>query len=338
MKLLDCTLRDGGYVNDWRFGKEVINDVLEKLINSGTDIVELGFLRNAVFDADRAVFPSMETVRPLLKGKSRNCLYAVMAEVSNKIDVSKLEEHTPEDVDLVRVIIWKTMHDENGIEHDALQDGFEYCKSISEKGYRLCIQPARTEQYSDDEFKAMLLKYSELNPYAIYVVDSWGTMYTDEVLHYVRIADELLSDGICIGYHGHNNMMQAFSTAEALTKEELRHELILDSSVYGIGRGAGNLNTELIAKYLNHYLGTDYDVKEFISIYENEIKAIYNVSPWGYSVPFLISATHHANPNYAMFFDREAKMDAEKMDRILLSMSSEDKTIYKREKVEKYLI
>ena len=229
------------------------------------------------------------------------------------------------------------MHDDNGVEIDANQEGYDYCKTFVDKGYQLCINPARVEQYSDDEFRSLLKKFAELSPYAIYVVDSWGTMYTDEVMHYMRIADEVFPEEISLGYHGHNNMMQAFAVAETLLREKLRHELILDSSVYGMGRGAGNLNTELIARYMNHQGLSSYDIKDLVYIHDQYIKSIHQQYSWGYSVPMFVTAEHHANPNYGSYYEEEKGLPIDDIERIVESMSDVDKVVYSKKNVEKYL-
>ena len=336
MKLLDCTLRDGGYVNGWNFGKDTIDDILAKLVSSGMDIVELGFLRDVVYSNEKTLFPSMEYATRLIEKCADKCEFAVMAEAAHQIDTAKLETCTADAPKLVRVIVWKTMHDSNGKESDALLHGYEYCERFVEKGYRLCVQPARVEQYNDEEFLAMLDIFTKLNPYAIYVVDSWGTLFSDEVVHYMNLADNALPQDIKLGYHGHNNMMQAFSTAERISNMQYKHELILDASVYGMGRGAGNLNTELIAHYLNHSFQKKYDVNTLINIKEKYIDDIYERTPWGYSTPYLCTAIHHANPNYGQYYSYNKKLNTENINLILAGMSELDKVLYDKELAEKH--
>ena len=253
ISVLDCTLRDGGYVNDWRFGENVIEDILHKLCRTNVDILEIGFLRNEPYNPNRVVFPSMEQVQKLsgkLKRKGSKPKLAVMAEIAHPIPLDMIEPSEMNDIDIIRVIVWKSKHI-NGKTVDALQDSYAYCKEIVKKGYQLCIQPNRTDQYSDTEFEDMVKMFRELSPMAIYVVDSWGTMYSNQVLHYMDLADNILEKNISIGFHGHNNMMQVFGTAEKIVERGYDRNIILDASVYGIGRGAGNLNLELITKYLN---------------------------------------------------------------------------------------
>lgn len=326
IKLLDCTLRDGGYINNWVFGKTAIHDIKNKLELSGVDIIELGFLRDDAPNADRTVFNSIDTVKKLIGQKQAGKLYAVMAEVSNPFPLEKLAPYDENSPEVIRVIVWKRM----------LKEGFEYCKGIVEKGYKLCVQPARVSQYSDEEFVDMIKKFNELNPMAIYVVDSWGTMYKEELLHYLKLADENLKDGISVGYHGHNNLMQAMDVAQAFCEFDLKRDLIIDASIYGIGRGAGNLNTELFAMWANKYLNKSYDLSALMSIYDMYIKQIYDrEGKWGYSIPYLITAKYNANPNYARYYEKLGA-SCEFIEKCIGSLSSDEKIIFKEDIANKY--
>jgi len=323
IKLLDCTLRDGGYINDWDFGKESIIDITQKLENSNVDILEIGFLRPESYDENKALFNNIEQFKSIVKRKKPNIQYALMAEVSNPFPLDKLPERTPDGPDIIRVIVWKRM----------LKEGLEYCREIVKKGYKLCVQPARANQYSDEEFIDMLKMYDELNPLAVYVVDSWGTMYKDELLHYLDLANKHLSPNVAVGYHGHNNMMQAFEVACAFCEFDMDRELFIDASVYGIGRGAGNLNIELFAKWMNEKYNTNYDLNKFIYVFDKYIKQIFDKTKWGYSIPYYITAKYNANPNFVEYFV-ENHIANDLMEEAIKLISPEDRIIYTEKKAE----
>lgn len=337
IKLLDCTLRDGGYINNWEFGYSAILDMIKELENTGIDILELGFLKEEPYITDRSVFNNIAQITPLMPHKKGKIEYAAMIEVVNPISLEKLQPRTEECIDIIRVIVWKTKYDEHGDVVDALQEGFDYCKGIRERGYKLCIQPARVDQYSDTEFTAMLNLFQQLDPMAIYVVDSWGTQNTEQIMHYVELAHKTLKKEIALGYHGHNNLMQAFGTASAFVHSQLERELIVDGSVYGIGRGAGNLNLELFAKYMNETEGKNYDTMPMISIYQKYIEKIYQKHAWGYCIPYFLTAKYNCNPNYGEYFGMTRKITPDKLERILCVLSPEDKIRYSINKAEKYL-
>lgn len=337
IKLLDCTLRDGGYINNWEFGYEAIKDMIARLEATNVDILELGFLKSELYDSNRTVFNSMEQIASFIPNKRKDIDYAAMIEVVNPIPLDMLSQKTTESVDIIRVIVWKTKHNDKGEIVDALQEGFDYCKGIVEKGYKLCVQPARVDQYTDDEFLEMLLKFQELNPLAIYVVDSWGTQNTNQIMHYVDIAHNTLKKDIAIGYHGHNNLMQAFGTASVFVENPIDRDLIIDASVYGIGRGAGNLNLELFAKYLNDTKQGHYNVLPMIEIYEKYIKKIYNKHKWGFSIPYYLTAQYNCNPNYGEYYDMVKQLSVTEMQDIFEMLSDEDKVLFSIDKAENYM-
>lgn len=336
IKLLDCTLRDGGYINNWNFGEKSIANTVEALEKSRIDFLEIGFLREEPTNTDRTVFRSIEDMEKIIPDKKENITYAAMAEAIRPVPAEAITPRNEKTVDAIRVIVWKDKHDENGNIVDALQDGYNYCKSFVEKGYELFVQPARVEQYSDEEFVEMINLFSPLKPRAIYIVDSWGTMYSDDVLHYMKLADEHMPQEISLGFHGHNNLMQAFANAVDFINYDTNRELILDSSVFGIGRGAGNLNTEIIAKYLNEKKGKKYDIKSFWEIYEGMIKPLQQQYIWGYTIPYFLSAYYHANPQYGTFYGQE-EIDSIRMNRIMVSISEKDKVIFSEQKAKGYL-
>ncbi len=317
VKLLDCTLRDGGYINDWNFGKNVIHKIKTELATSGIEIIELGFLRDEIRDENRAVFNNIEDVKSLI-GKKPTSQYAVMAEVSNPFPLGKLAPYTKGAPEIIRVIIWKRM----------LQEGFEYCKGIVEKGYKLCVQPARVSQYSDSEFVDMIQKFNTLNPLAIYVVDSWGTMDAHTLLHYLQLADENLKPGISVGYHGHNNLKQAFDVAKAFCTYPLKRDLMIDTSVYGIGRGAGNLDTEQFLTYANENLNKNYNISPIQHIYHTYISKIYETKKWGHSIPYAITAKYNCNPSYADYLSNTLHVDDRLVEEVIQQLSPDDKIIF----------
>lgn len=327
LKLLDCTLRDGGYINDWRFGEKQIQEIANGLTDTNIDIIELGFLKNEPYQKDRVVFCDVSQLAPLIPHKRGGKLYAAMIEVMNPIPVEMLAPYDGTSIDMIRVIVWKRL----------LKEGFAYCKGIVEKGYKLCVQPARTEQYSLEEYAQLIQMYNSIHPYAVYVVDSWGTMRDSQIMQYLEVAHKNLSPGIALGYHGHNNLMQAFGAAQSFLKRGFDREIILDASIYGIGRGAGNLNIEIIAHHLNTVYDTQYNIAPMISIYQNYLKEIRRTASWGYDLAYFLTAVSHCNPEYARYYT-EKGLDELTIERVIQSLSDEDKIIFTREKAEMYFM
>lgn len=253
------------------------------------------------------IFNDIEQIKKVVGKKKPGVLYAAMGELTTPLPLEKIAPAVEDGLDIIRMMLWKTKRLPDGQAVDMLDEGFRYCKGLVEKGYRLCIQPVRTDQYSDDEFSSMVRRFSELAPMAIYVVDSWGTQNPKNILHYMKIADQIVPEQTALGFHGHNSMMQALSITQAVLGENFSHNLIVDASVYGIGRSAGNLHTELIAKYLNEEYRKEYKVLPLLKIYEDYIMKIREKEMWGYSIPYLLTATFKCNPAYAKYLSGQKK-------------------------------
>lgn len=326
ISLLDCTLRDGGYINDWKFGKNQIHEMISELEKTNVDILEIGFLKSEPYQEDRTVFNDVKQISALINKKHNGMHYAAMIEVINPLPLEELEEAANTDIDIIRVIVWKRM----------LKEGFEYCKGVVEKGYKLCVQPARVDQYSQEEFVEMVKLFSMLKPYAIYVVDSWGTQTSKSLLNYLKLADQNMPKEICLGYHGHNNLMQAYQVAVDFIEQEFDRDIILDASVYGIGRGAGNLNLELIARYLNSELNKNYGIIPMVELYGKYLKKIHEKNKWGFSMEHYLTAIYNCNPNFGAYYERESDVNIIDIEKIIASIPKEERVIFTVEKAEYY--
>lgn len=337
VRLLDCTLRDGGYINDWNFGKHQIYGIVDCLNKTNIDIIELGFLRDEIYNEDRVIFNTTDFTNKKLGLVNSNAEYALMTDVLRRFPIEKLPKYDGGPISIIRVMIWKTKYDDERNLVNMLEESYAYCKEIVEKGYKLCIQPARVDQYSDDEFVDMLQLFQRLNPLAIYVVDSWGTLDTQQIQHYVRLCDKYLEKEIAIGYHGHNNMMQTLGIATDFVNMNLDREIYVDASVFGMGRGAGNLNSELFADYLNHAFHKHYEIAPMIEIYERFIKSIYLKHPWGFSIPYFITAKYNCNPNYGEYYTYKKNLNAMQIEKIICRMPKVDRILYCKETADKCL-
>ena len=322
VKLLDCTLRDGGYINDWRFGETAVKDITNKLTESGIDYIEVGFLKDEGNIPGRTVFPAVSEIEKYTHGAVKGGItYCAMCEALNPLPVEYIEHNDGRSIDVIRVIVWKRL----------LKEGYRYCKGVVERGYRLCVQPNRVDQYSFEEFREMIGLFNELSPMALYVVDSFGLLNSDELMEYAEIADQELAGNSALGYHGHNNLQQAFETAQAFIKRGFKRDVLLDGSVYGIGRGAGNLCTELIAEYMNRRLNKQYNVRKLLEINDNYIQDIFKKEKWGYQPGYYLTAKHRCNPMYGLYYEGDLKLKSADIDVLLSGLSPEDKIIFNRQ-------
>ena len=327
IRLLDCTLRDGGDINDWNFGEQVIKDTIKKLEKSHVDIIEIGFFKDEPYEKNRTIYDDINQLSKQIIPKKEKIAYAAVIEMLSPFPVSQIAQCSEETVDMIRVIVQKSL----------LKESFEYCKYIVEKGYKLLVQPACVNQFSYDEFIEMLDLFNAINPWAFYVADSWGTQNAKQLLTYILLADKHLKPGIAIGYHGHNNMQQVFGVAKALCEEGLDRDICIDASVDGIGRDAGNLDSTIIAEYLNGKFEKQYHLSYFFYLSEKYIKSMFALQPWGYTMPYFLAAIRNCNPKYATYYDFELHLPVDNIERILNIISEEDKIVYTKNKAKKYL-
>lgn len=326
ISLLDCTLRDGGYVNNWHFGEKAIFNITKKIVLAGIEYFEIGFLRDVKYDKDYSLFNGNDSVRDMITPKNPNTKYVGMIDMGRPIPMDKLGNRVPEGFDVLRVIFKK----------HKIQEAYEYIKQLIGMGYEVFAQAVGTDNYTDEEFIHLIDKFNTLPINAFYIVDSFGLIKKKDFLRLVRIADHNLREDIILGYHSHNNMQQAFGNASAVTELNLKRDIILDACVFGMGRGAGNLNLELFAEYMNENFDKQYRLEPMLEIIDEYLNDIYRKNFWGYSMPLYLSAANGCHPNYAIFFASKGTLTVKSYNEILKSIPPEDKALYSKEKAEKY--
>ena len=328
INVLDCTLRDGGYVNDWAFGKDAIAGLLNNMALANVECVEVGFLRPVTYDENRSLFPDKASLDGILKNKNKNVKYFVMYDVSNPIDINSFPKNDGKGIDGIRVIFKK----------DRISDGIDAVKKFMALDYLVAANFVSTNFYTDDEFIDGIKTFNEIKPYTITIVDTFGSMKNDEFLHYIKLADEYLDKDIVLSYHAHNNLQQAYQNAVSFVNLKLDREILIDASVFGMGRGAGNLNLELFAEYLNTNFGKDYHIVPVLETMDEYLQETYKKNFWGYSLPLYISGTLNVHPNYAIYLAEKNTLTEKSLYEILKNIKEEDRQKYKKEIAENYYI
>ncbi|MGN0460904.1 MAG: aldolase catalytic domain-containing protein [Ruminococcus sp.] len=326
IKILDCTLRDGGYINDWKFGKKAILNILFNLTKANTDIVECGFLTNKPYNPQCSLFNSVEKIDALLKEcKNNDTTYVAMIALGEKeIDPRLISDASNSYVDGIRL----TFHP------NEIDKAFEYGEIIKEKGYKLFMQPVGTTNYTDKQFLNLLERINTLMPYAFYIVDTLGMMYEKDLIRQVFLVDNNLSTSIKLGYHSHNNFQLAFSNAQALAQYNTEREIIIDCSANGMGRGAGNLCSELFMNYLNKECGGHYDVLPVLEIVDQYLVPISLSNPWGYNSAYFLSAANNCHPNYATYLITKHSLSMSSIGNIIQQIPKEEKRFFNKQLIE----
>lgn len=324
--LLDCTLRDGGYVNDWNFGEEAIKGFGKKIAQTGIEFFEVGFIKGDNYDPNKSVFPDIRSVSPMIQPKSSTLKYVGMIDMSAPIPLERIVPYDGTSVDGIRVIFKK----------NRIEEAYKYCKRIQELGYFVSVNFVSTDLYSEEELKEGIRKFNELHPFAVAIVDTFGLIKRKQFLKLAHLVDETLAEGIALAYHAHNNLQQAFGNAEALVELDLERDLIIDACVFGMGRGAGNLNLELFADYMNENYDAHYKIEPMLEIMDEYLNDIYMTKFWGYSLPFYLSAVTGSHPNYAIYLAKKDSLTVKAFNELLQSISKEDKAYFSQEKAEQY--
>lgn len=328
VSVLDCTLRDGGYCNQWNFGFENIVRITCGLVEAGVDIIECGFLtQKTEYDKNMSKFNTLDQIAQVLPVNREGKIFVCMMNYG-EFTVEDLPEYDASSIDGIRVAFHKK----------DIYSALEACETIQKKGYKVFIQAMVSLNYSDEEFLDLIKKVNVFKPYAFYIVDSFGVMKRKDLIRLFYMVEHNLADGVAIGYHSHNNMQLAYANAQSLVDIRTNRDMIFDSSIYGMGRGAGNLNTELFVEYLNDNVGSNYVLKPLLNIIDEILSDFYQQNYWGYSLPNYLSAKHNAHPNYAGYLDAKKTLTVEAMDELFALMDDEKRAGYDKEYIERLYV
>lgn len=322
--ILDCTLRDGGYCNEWQFGFDNTKKIISGLVESNVEIIECGFLTDkVVYNHEITKFATVEQLSAVIPSERNGKIFVAMMNYG-EYKIEHLPDYDGSSIDGIRV----AFHKKN------LKESLELCRMIKAKGYLVFIQAMVSLSYQDEEFLTLIRSINEFEPYAFYIVDSFGMMKGKDLTRLFYMVEHNLKENIWIGFHSHNNMQLAYSNAQQLITVQTCRNLIIDSSIMGMGRGAGNLNTELFVDYLNENAGKNYNLKPLLIIIDNILNNFYQRKYWGYSLPNYISAVHNAHPNYAEYLEAKKTLTIEDIEEIFSMMDDDKKVSYNKKYIE----
>jgi len=286
LNILDCTIRDGGYINNWNFEKKFVREPYSALSKSGVDYIELGFHGTSEHFDDKKYglwrFTKEESIKSTIKNLS-GAKIAVMGDYG-KIKAENIPEAKNSIVELIRIAAHK----------NCLQDAIKILEEIKKKGYKVSLNAMGYANYSKADCKNLvkMIKASSLD--YIYVADSYGSMFPNQIREFF---EPLLNiPNIKVGFHPHNNLQMAF--ANTIKAIHCGVDMV-DSTIYGMGRAAGNLPTEIIISYLENKIGDRYNPVPILNIIDRYFLSMYKENPWGYQLPYMLSGMFKCHPNYA---------------------------------------
>ena len=209
IKLLDCTLRDGGYINDWNWGFHQARAIIQSLVKARIDIIEVGFLRNIEkYEPDITVCNRIEELNRLITDDNKGVMYSAMAMRSN-YDIKKLSPYSGHGIEMIRV----TAHDYD------IEEGMEFAKEVKAKGYKLSINPINIMGYSDARILWIIEQVNKIQPYQFSIVDTFGSMKKKDMERIVSVVDNNLDRNIRLALHLHENMSLSSSLAQSFVEK-----------------------------------------------------------------------------------------------------------------------
>ncbi|MGB0369884.1 MAG: aldolase catalytic domain-containing protein [Opitutales bacterium] len=302
-KLLDCTLRDGGYINNWNFSLHFGEALYRAVSQSGCDFIEAGFFEPGA----EAGLPWVNLGKgDLLRLQDRvpgGCEIAVMINYGS-VNIEDVPTASNYPAQMIRVAAPKNKAEEGTI----------FAAKLSQLGYKTTINYMGVSNYTNQEILGLvnlMNQYTDQIDY-FYVADSFGSLFpkrTKEIFTTLRFGTAAK-----LGFHPHNNLQMAF--ANCLEAIEAGVDII-DSSVFGMGRGAGNLFTDAILAYFEKEEPDRFHllpILQFADLYMEELKKTYS---WGYSLPQLLSGIISCHPNFPTNLLREKAYTADDIYRIL---------------------
>ena len=319
LKVLDVTLRDGGCVNDFNFGQTYMEKILAAQEASGVDVIEMGYIdENKGSSSGRTQYINEKVIpQCILKHKKPGVTYVAMMDYG-KFNVDNFGPRTEEGIDGIRC----AFHKKNRL--DVIPLG----RKLIEKGYKFYIQPMITLRYSDAELLELINLVNKELPDAsgFYIVDSFGEMRPNDMSRILNLVDHNLIPSMTLGFHSHNNLQLSYSNAMAMLQFPTTRDVMLDCSIMGMGKGAGNLNTELLLEHLNLFYGKEYKIAPLLEVIDKVINQLHDEFYWGYAPEYYLSSANHCTPSYASHFYNKHMLPIDQVGE-LLGMIAEEKKI-----------
>lgn len=297
IKVMDCTVRDGGLMNKWQFSDEFVRDVYKACNVANIDYMEIGYLSSeSAFSRDEVgawKFCAEPDIQRVINGIDKRIKLSAMADIG-RIEYDDIPHCSESSLDMVRVACYVHQVDAAiALAHHCMDKGFEATinlMAVSTVGLR------ELEEALDDLNKSRVP--------IIYLVDSFGAFYSEDIDTLSRKYMASLPDKT-IGIHCHNNQQLAFSNTISAIINGVNY---LDGSLYGIGRGAGNCPLELLVSFLKN---PKFSVKPLVEVIESQILPWTKKIDWGYFIPYMVTGVLNQHPRSAM-----AHMESDQKDKI----------------------
>ena len=282
IKVLDCTIRDGGLVNNWQFDDNLVRKVFKSLTRSGVDYMEIGYKSSEKYfsrgENGAWKFCTEDDLKRIIGDTETDMKLAAMADIG-RVDYHDIPEKKDSALDMIRVACYAKEVDK----------GISLAHHCMEKGYETTINLMAVSKVIERDLDEALDDLSKSKVPVVYVVDSFGSMYSEQIHFLAKKYIEALP-GKEIGIHTHNNQQLAFAnTIEAIIAGINR----IDATIYGMGRGAGNCPLELLLSFLKN---PKFDIRPILEVIQEFFMPLKSETEWGYHIPYLITGILDEHP------------------------------------------
>jgi len=288
IKVLDCTIRDGGLMNNWYFSDEFVRAVYQGLSASGVDYMEMGYMSSEkAFSRDENgpwKFCRDEDIRRIVGDEPSDLKLSAMVDIG-RIDYDDIPPREKSLLTMIRVACYVN-------QMDAAIAMAHHCL---DKGYEVTINLMAVSKVMERDLDEALDDVAKSRVPILYIVDSFGAMYCEQVESLTKKYLAALPDRT-IGFHGHNNQQLGFANTIEAIIHGANH---LDGSLYGIGRGAGNCPLELLMLFLKN---PKFNRRPILDVIEKYLLPLQAEIEWGYHLPYVITGVLNEHPRSAMKF------------------------------------
>ena len=287
IKVLDCTIRDGGLINNHEFDTRFVREVYKALSAAGVDYMEIGYKNSKKLFSSKEFgkwkFCEDEDIKKVTDGIESKTKLSVMVDV-DRVDVEDIVPRKESPVHMIRVASYVKDVDK----------AIYLANHFSEKGYEAAINIMAISRALDSELTECLQQLEkECKAKIINIVDSFGSLYQETTEFLIKKAKNILKTKE-VGMHAHNNQQLAFAN----TIEAIIHEAnYVDTTIFGLGRAAGNCPTELMLGFLKN---PKYDIRPILDVISKEFIPLQKKIEWGYFIPYAITGILDEHPRSAI--------------------------------------
>lgn len=312
-RILDCTIRDGGYYNKWNFSKNFVNDYLKLMSSLNIDWVEIGFRKNILNKTYGDFVRSNDNfLNEISIPKNISlCVMIDLSDFKSRNDLTKLNKlfskRNKSKVSMVRI----------ASSYEDLKYLNSIVKILKKKNYTVCVNLMKFTLLKNSHLSTFFKKASYIGCDYFYLADSFGNLKPNKIKKICLFLNKKNFDLSKFGYHGHNNLNLALKNAKDFEKNGFG---LIDTSITGMGRGAGNL---LIEEFLKEKITKTklVFIKKFINKHMKKLKNKYQ---WGPNSSYQFSAKHNIHPTYVQNLLNEKKFTFKQIHSILHFLKSND--------------